>query len=576
MHKEDTAQAKPAIEALYRISQTLHQTAEPRAALDAVLAEVRGLFPDTMASAELLNPDTNQLETEASLGYPQGQSVTGLKLGQGLTGWAALHSKAVRCNDVLSDPRYFEVCPETRAELVVPMVSENGTLLGVLNVESSRQDAFSDWHEQVLTLFAAETARVLGGLWQLARLRRTATHLEALIDIARNLVTKRELGDLLQTVVARAREIIPCRLSVIFLRRPNSQELVLSASHGPDGPLPDSETISLADSAIGTAFRRRKTIEVFDLPKTEEHHFPYHIQAEGLVSMLACPIEYEGEAIGVLNVYTDYPHRFDNAEKRIFETLASLSAAAILNARLYQRIFNSEEILRRSERLTTLGLLSAEIAHEIRNPLTVIQLLFDGLGLDFTTGDPRQRDLTIIHEKIEQLNSIVSRVLDFGKSQQEIHSRFDLNKLVGDTLHLVRLKLLQSGIELNFHMTEGPPSPTVDVNKGQIQQAILNLLINASEALPRGGRIDVSTTTIHSGDRPWALIRVTDNGPGIDPGIQDAIFESFLTSRPSGTGLGLSIVKQIIKSHKGRVEVEKTGPEGTTMLIALPLAERPQ
>lgn len=575
MNKVDTAPAQPAIEALYRVSQTLHQTADPRVALDAVLTEVCGLFPGTMASAELLNPDTNQLETEASLGYPEGQALTGLKLGQGLTGWAGLHGKAVRSNDVLADPRYFAVCPETRSELVVPMVSETGALLGVLNVESLQPNAFAPWHEQVLSLLAAETARVLGRLWQLAHLRRTANHLEALIDIARNLVTKRELGDLLQTVVTRAREIIPCRLSVIFLRQPHSQDLVLSASHGPDGPLPDSETISLADSAIGTAFRRRKTIEVFDLPKTEEHHFPHHIQAEGLVSMLACPIEFEGEAIGVLNVYTDYPHRFDDAEKRIFETLASLSAAAILNARLYQRIFNSEEVLRRSERLTTLGLLSAEIAHEIRNPLTVIQLLIDGLGLDFHDNDPRQRDMIIIHEKIEQLNSIVSRVLDFGKSQQEIHSRFDLNKLVGDTLHLVRLKLLQSGIELNFALPPGP-SPTVDVNKGQIQQAILNLLINASEALPRGGRIDVSTTIEPSEDRSWAVIRVTDNGPGIDPGIQDAIFESFLTSRPSGTGLGLSIVKQIIKSHKGRVEVEQTGPDGTTMRIALPLATRPQ
>lgn len=575
MHKEDTAPDRTAIEALYRISQALHQTTVPQVALEMVLVEVRALFPGTMASAEILNPDTNQLETEASLGYPADQAITGLKLGQGLAGWAALHGKAVRCNAVQADPRYLEICPETRSELVVPMISEAGAILGVLNVESTVAEAFSEWHEQVLVLIAAETARVLGRLWQLAHLRRTAKHLEALIDIARNLVTKRELGDLLQTVVTRAREIIPCRLSVIFLRQPNSQELVLSASHGPDGPLPDSETISLEDSAIGTAFRRRKTIEVFDLPKTEEHHFPHHIQAEGLVSMLACPIEYEGEAIGVLNVYTDYSHRFDDAEKRIFETLASLSAAAILNARLYQRIFNSEETLRRSERLTTLGLLSAEIAHEIRNPLTVIQLLFDGLGLDFTNEDPRHRDMAIIHEKIEQLNSIVSRVLDFGKSQQEIHSRFDLNKLVGDTLHLVRLKLLQSGIELNFTVTPGA-SPTVDVNKGQIQQAILNLLINASEALPRGGRIDVSTTIDRSGERPEALVRVTDNGPGIDPGIQDAIFESFLTSRPSGTGLGLSIVKQIIKSHKGRIEVEKTGPDGTTMLIALPLAARPQ
>lgn len=563
-----------AIEALYRISQTLHATSKPQSALRQVLQEIVGLFPNTIASAQLINPDTNQLEIEAQIGFPETGDRKGLRIGQGLTGWSALHGKAVRCNNVQADARYRQFAPDTRSELVVPIRAEQGTVLGILNVESNQPEAFSDWHEKILSLVAAETGRVLNRLWYLAHLRRTANHLEVLFDIAKNLVTKRELSDLLQTVVARSREIIPCRLSVIFLRAPNTSELVLSASNGPDGPLPDSEVISLEESAIGTAFRRKKTIEVYDLPKTEEHHFPHHIQAEGLVSMLACPIQYEGEAMGVLNIYTDYPHRFDDAEKRIFETLASLSAAAILNARLYKRIFNSEEILRRSERLTTLGLLSAEIAHEIRNPLTVIQLLFESLALDFADRDPRQRDVHIIHEKLEQLDSIVSRVLNFGKSQQEIHSRYDLNKLVEDTLHLVRLKLRQSRIDLTYTLDQSQ-SPTVDVNKGQIQQAILNLLINASEALPDGGRIHVSTTVEPDPAKPIVKIRISDNGPGIDPAIQDAIFESFLTSRPSGTGLGLSIVKQIIKSHKGQIDVETTGPDGTTMCIALPLSERP-
>jgi signal transduction histidine kinase len=571
MDKENESSA---VEALYRIAQTLHLTTDPHKALQQVLAEVNGFLPGTNASIELLNPDTNRLETEAHTGQQIEETRAGLRLGQGLAGWAALHGKSVRSGNVLLDARFIQRLRDTQSELVVPLVSPNGSVLGVINVESPSLNAFSQKDEQVLTLIANETVRVLNRLWQLEHLQRTASHLEVLIDIARNLVTKRDLDDLLQTVVRRAKEIIPCRLSVIFLRQPNSQELVLRASDGPAGPLPDAEVISFSESAIGTAFRRRKTIEILDLPKTEEHHFPHHIQAEGLVSMLSCPIEYEGEAMGVLNIYTDYPHRFNDAEKRIFETLASLSAAAILNARLYQRIFNSEETLRRTERLTTLGLLSAEIAHEIRNPLTVIQLLFESLALDFLDADPRQQDVRIIHEKLEQLDSIVSRVLDFGKSQQEIHSRYNLNRLLEDTLHLVRPKLRQSRIEITAHL-DTSFTPTVDVNKGQIQQAVLNLLINASEALPEGGHICVSTSIENNPSRPLIYIRIQDNGHGIAPEIQDAIFESFLTSRPSGTGLGLSIVKQIIKSHKGQIDVEKTSPEGTTMRITLPLSQRP-
>jgi signal transduction histidine kinase len=201
-------------------------------------------------------------------------------------------------------------------------------------------------------------------------------------------------------------------------------------------------------------------------------------------------------------------------------------------------------------------------------------LLFESLSLDFPDADPRQRDVHIIHEKLGQLESIVTRVLGFGKSQHELHARYNLDKLIEDTLHLVRLKLRQSRIELAFVRDPGDP-PHADVNKGQIQQAVLNLLLNATQALPGGGRIEIATTIERCGGHGSAVIRIRDNGPGIDPAIQDAIFDSFLTGRPDGTGLGLSIVKRILKSHNGSVAVEHSGPDGTTMKLTLPLAPAP-
>jgi signal transduction histidine kinase len=142
--------------------------------------------------------------------------------------------------------------------------------------------------------------------------------------------------------------------------------------------------------------------------------------------------------------------------------------------------------------------------------------------------------------------------------------------LIEDTLHLVRLKLKQSKVELVYH-TDSPSSLWVDVHKGQIQQAILNLLINATQAMPSGGCIHVSTTQEQPNESGVAIIRIRDTGNGIDPALHDSIFDSFLTGRPDGTGLGLSIVKRILKSHSGSVEVESSSPEGTTMKISLPL-----
>jgi signal transduction histidine kinase len=562
---------QPAIDALYRVSSIVNSTEDPREALELIIDEIMNVLPAESAAIELLHPDRTHLEIEVFRGFPKTLEGTELKIGAGVTGWVALHGKALNIGNVHDDARYIEIDPRILSELAVPMKNDNGLVIGVVNVDSPVENAFSDQDKKILTLLAAEATRVLNRIWLIQQLRHAAGQLEALIDIAQSIATKRRLDDLLQTITTRSMEIISCKLSAIFLLDPDEQKLTLRASSGSEKAASVRESISLEDSAIGTAFRRRKTIEITNLPKIEEHHFQKLIQEEKLASMLSCPIFFEDESIGVLNIYMDQPHIFNDAEKRVFETLASLSATAIRNAQLYERIFQSEELLRRSERLTTLGLLSAEIAHEIRNPLTVIQLLFESLCLEFDEADPRNKDVQVIHEKLGQLEEIVSRVLSFGKSQQEMHSRYNLNQLIEDTLHLVRLKLRQSKVEVDFEPAAGA-QPFADVNKGQIQQAVLNLLINATQAMPDGGRIHISTTLERDA---LALIRIRDTGSGIDPSLHDAIFDSFLTGRPDGTGLGLSIVKRILKSHSGSISVEESSSSGTTMRMELPLSATP-
>lgn len=562
---------QPAIDALYRIIRVVNSTEDPKEALELIIDEIMNVLPADSAAIELINPDHNCLEVEVYRGFPRSLESTQLKVGTGLTGWVAYNGKALNIGNVKTDPRYIEVDPRIVSELVVPLSREDGSVIGVVNVDSYRDNAFSRQDKKVLTLMAAEATRVLNRLWLIQKLRQTAHQLEVLIDIAQSVAAKRQLDEILQTITVRSLEIIPCSLTAIFLKDKGQDTLSLRASSGDVDTADIDETIAFAESAIGTAFTRNKTIEITDLPKIEENHFSSLIQQKNLASMISCPILIENQAIGVLNIYTNYQHRFNNTEKRVFETLANLGATAIRNAQLYERIFTSEENLRRSERLTTLGLLSAEIAHEIRNPLTVIQLLFESLALDFEENDPRQKDASIIQEKLEQLESIVSRVLSFGKSQQEMHSRYNVNKLIDDTIYLVRLKLRQARVELVFKHDPTEP-PYVDVNKGQIQQAILNLLINATQVMTDGGRIEISTTVESEGESDVAVIRISDSGTGIDPQIQETIFDSFLTGRPDGTGLGLSIVKRILKSHSGSISVESSSDEGTTMKMVLPLA----
>jgi len=284
-----------------------------------------------------------------------------------------------------------------------------------------------------------------------------------------------------------------------------------------------------------------------------------------LCSALAAPLFVDSAPAGVLAVYTAHPHRFSDAQKRLLAALGSFAAVALHNSRLYARVFQSEEVLRKNQTLTTLGLLAAEIAHEIRNPLTVIKLLHGSLGADFPEGDMRRRDLEVITEKIEQLEVIVSRVLSFGRAPSVLHSRWPLNEVLEDTLHLLRAKLNQAGVQLRY--TPQPRPISIEVNKGQLQQVFLNLVINSLQAMPHGGKL-VIESKIEAG---LVHLDFSDTGGGIPPELQPRIFESFLSGKTDGTGLGLTIARRIIKDHRGELSLVSTGPQGTTMRVTLPL-----
>lgn len=554
-----------AIDSLYRISSLVSNTDDPKEALDLILHEIVNVLGPSSASISLINPDSQKLELEVSHGLPEEWKKFDLSLGQGITGWTALHGRALVVPDVAKEPRYISVRPTIRSEMAVPM-EDRGVVIGVVNVDSEEGNAFNDQSLKILTLLTNEASRVVSKLWLIKQLRTKAHQLESLVNMGQRLVGELDVAELLDNLARQGKELMDCHSCALFTLTPNKKELELHSMVGPDGPIEVKETrISVEDSSVGAAINRRKQVEVNDLPFTEENNFIRVIVNQGLISMLSTPIVFNDEVIGVLNAYTRRQHRFNNDEKKVFATLAGIGAIAIQNARLYSRVFTTEESLRKNENLTTLGMLAAEIAHEIRNPLTVIKLLFDSLDLQFSDTDERQTDVQIIGEKLNQLEEIVSRVLSFGRNREGMHSRCDLNRLTEETLRLVRLKLYQQKIAISYKpFSRGI---FVEVNKGQIQQVLLNLILNATQVMPAGGQIQIRTGSVDG----QVFFEVEDNGPGIDEKIQKDIFESFLTNRPDGTGLGLSISKRILRSHRGDIELVKSSPSGTTFRGWLPV-----
>ncbi len=558
------------IDSLYRISSIAGSTEDPTEALRFILDEIMAVLEPSSASISLINPDTNRLDIEVSSGLPPNTCDLDLRIGEGITGWVALHSNPLLVRDVAAESRYIQANPATRSEMAVPM-EEQGIVIGVVNVDSERVGAFDGEDLKILTLLTNEATRVVSKLWLIRQLKIKADQLEGLVRIGQRLGGSIQLQNAIDYLTREARKLLRCRMTALFLLSSDGRSMRFAAANDrEEGALNFEYTFPVEESAVRACLQFRKTIELPQLQKTEEGHFRERIHNKGLQSMLACPIITEEGVIGTLHAYTDRSHRFNNDERDIFQAVANLGGVAILNTRLYSRVFSSQEMLRKNEKLTTLGLLAAEIAHEIRNPLTVIKLLFQSLELQFPEADERGKDLLIIGEKLDQLEQTVGQVLSFGKTRQDMHARYNVHRLIRDTLALVRLKCRQCRVEIQLLPCE--EVLWVECNKGQIQQAFLNLILNSIEAIdPQiGGAITIRTAreTLPSGNR--ICIYFEDTGSGVPHDIREQIFHSFLTRKKGGTGLGLAIVKRIMRSHRGDIVLKKTGPEGTTFKSWLP------
>ena len=552
---------------LYRIASLTASEDDARSAERAVLAEIMAVLPADSGSLSLLNPHTGYLEIVTQQGLPPDTGEFALKLGQGVTGWVTLHGRPLLIPEVSLDQRYIAARSSVRCEMATPLIARGHTI-GVINLDADRAHAFDERDLERMQRFAQEASRTLHRIWQHERLQSESAQLETLVNLGHSLVARLEEGDLLSTLTRSGRALFGARLCTLHACDPAQQTFELQAWSS-EANFSDTallrEPFEAEQSLLATSLRTSRVVEFQSLDRAGAHGAIDLPADPTLCSALAAPLFVDSAPAGVLAVYTAHPHRFSDAQKRLLAALGSFAAVALHNSRLYARVFQSEEVLRKNQTLTTLGLLAAEIAHEIRNPLTVIKLLHGTLGADFPEGDPRRRDLEVITEKIEQLEVIVSRVLSFGRAPSALHSRWPLNGMLEDTLHLLRAKLDQAGAQLRYNPPARPIA--VEVNKGQLQQVFLNLVINSLQAMPHGGKILIECTF----DAGVVHLDFSDTGGGIPPDLQPRIFESFLSGKADGTGLGLTIARRIMQDHRGQLSLVRTGPEGTTMRVTLPL-----
>ncbi|WP_433944898.1 ATP-binding protein [Paenibacillus sp. SN-8-1] len=259
--------------------------------------------------------------------------------------------------------------------------------------------------------------------------------------------------------------------------------------------------------------------------------------------------------------------RVSISESPIFDEEGRITAYVIISRDMTERN-KMEELLRRSEKLTTVGQLAAGVAHEIRNPLTTLKGF---LQLQLQTKKLNSQHTDLMLSELDRINLIVSEFLILAKPQAVHFQVKDIRYILGDVISLLDSQAHLHSIE--FSMNFSVEALLVHCEENQLKQVFINLLKNAMEAMPDGGTIHMETWRREPDS---VMIRIIDEGEGISKEALAKLGEPFFTNKESGTGLGLMISQRIIESHKGTMDIESELGRGTTVTVALPSGEQPR
>jgi two-component system, NtrC family, sensor kinase len=563
----------------------------------------------------------------ASIGFPQDAMalVTAHPISPGretITGRAALTGRVVHIPDATADPEYtwseFLKVAKTPTMLSVPLLREN-VPIGVITIARARVEPFTDKQVELVTTFADQAVIAIENARLLNELRQSLQQQTATADVLK--VISRSAFDLqtvLQTLVESAARLcdaekatITRQKSGVFFRAEAfgfSPEFIEYVRTVPVEPGPGTAT--------GRALLEGRIVHIPDVQADPEYTFVEAQRLGDFRTILGVPMLREGIPVGVLALTRSEVRPFTEKQIELVSTFADQAAIAIENVRLFESVEARTRDLARSlddlrtaqarlvqtEKLASLGQLTAGIAHEIKNPLNFINNfsavsveLIDELreALDGVPLDDRRRGE--INELADMLQGNLGKVVQHGKRADSIiknmllHSRqgsgdhrpIDINTLVEESLNLAYhgARAEKQGFNITLERAFDPAAGEVDLFPQEITRVLLNLISNGFYAATKrkseanGGEYEptLSAATKSLGDRVEISIR--DNGTGIPPEVKDKMFNPFFTTKPAGegTGLGLSLSHDIIvKQHGGSIEVDTKPGEFTEFRIVLP------
>lgn len=568
------------LQALYEIDQAVMSGRDLNGILHSMVQHAIDLLEVDAATILLLDEDTETLDFAARQGFrTEATRFTHLHLGQGLAGRAAETRQAVQIYDLtaLSDnPTLAQALAgeEFRAYIGVPLIAQK-SLLGVMEIFQRSPLRFPpDWFAFLDTL-ASQAAIAIYNARLLQSTRQRLEELDALYEINRDLAASLDPDTLMQKVCELLTERFGYAYVQVFVRDPGSGDFLMRAGSGETGRSLRSLGYRLAAGEGIVGFTAETSSPFFTNNVDEVISFTRPPFLPDTKSELAVPILAGGQFLGLIDVHQKPPARLSERDVRIVSTVADQLTEALQKAALYtdlQESLKQEKAIRsqliHNEKLTIAGRLLASVSHELNNPLQAIQNALYLLKEEGTFSEQGRQDLEIVLSETDRMAALLQRLRStYLPVNRNEFSPLQINALIEEVSMLVGTLLRHNQVVFAFH-----PEPSLPLVRGledQLRQVILNLVINAVDAMPEGGNLQITTLLLpESGE---VCIQVEDTGPGIATEILETLFDPFVTTKERGTGLGLNICRQIVQTHRGRITARNKPQGGAIFTVWLPV-----
>ncbi|MGQ9732400.1 MAG: GAF domain-containing protein [Candidatus Zipacnadales bacterium] len=565
--------------ALETAARLITARAQPEQVLDAVLNAALETTRASRAAIALVDRRNGELVIQRVMGpgwTPEKRAErmrTGVGVHEGIIGLVATTGKPYYAADVTHDPHYHPLFEDVKSELAAPLIRSQGRIAGVLNLEASEPDAFSEEDQRMVSALAALASVAVS----MAEHHRRE---HELAETARKLNRWGDPAELFQEFVDAAASILQAYDSSLFLRDPDGRTLTLVASHGPLREHVGSAQYEVGEGLTGSVAEHGHPIRLEDVAG-DPHWVGKHqeIPQERIAGFVAVPVLTEdGRVEGVLRAIRDktpasLPNAFDEDDESILSTLASHVAVLIERGRLFRRLVQSE-------RLAAWGQLSARAAHLLGNKVFAmkgavgeLKYMFERAG---SCSPACMQMLDLLVRSLSETDRIVQSFKDFVAARDVQWAPLDINHLLATSVERLRPSAGPVTLVTRLEAT----LPLVHGDLSRLTETFEELIGNAIAWQPEGGEVRVSSALVSAAEAaqlirtessgPYVRIDIEDDGPGIPPHAKERIFEPFYSTRGRGLGLGLAICREVIRAQGGEiVEIGESG--GAHFVVFLPI-----